>query len=83
MRSVILAAATLAVAGSAALADRPVNDEERTRLNAAIAAQGCSGGRMEFDDGKFEVDDARCADGKVYELDFDQAMNLTKKKLKD
>ena len=64
------------VAGGAALADRAVTDQERTQLVAALQAQGCSGGKMEFDDGKFEVDDARCADGNTYDLDFDRSFKL-------
>lgn len=67
------------LAGGAALADRAVTDQERTQLVAAMQAQGCSGGEMEFDDGKFEVDDARCADGKKYDLDFDAAFKLLEK----
>jgi hypothetical protein len=69
----------LGVAGGAALADRPVTDQERTQLVAAMQAQGCTGGKMEFDDGKFEVDDARCADGNTYDLDFDRSFKLIKK----
>ena len=67
------------VAGGAALADRALTDQERTQLVAAMQAQGCTGGKMEFDDGKFEVDDARCADGKTYDLDFDASFKLVKK----
>ena len=67
------------VAGGAALADRAVTDQERTQLVAALQAQGCSGGKMEFDDGKFEVDDARGADGNTYDLDFDRSFKLVKK----
>ena len=37
----------------------------------------------EFDDGKFEVDDARCADGKQYDLDSDASFKLIKKALDD
>jgi hypothetical protein len=66
-----------------ALADRPVTDQERTQLVAAMKAEGCAGGSMEFDDGRFEVDDARCADGKQYDLDFDTAFKLVKKDLDD
>jgi len=46
------------------------------KLEEAIKAQGCSGGKLEFDDGKFEVDDASCNDGKRYDLDFDQSFAL-------
>ena len=59
--------------------DRPLTDDERTKLVAAIAAAGCSGGQMEFDDGLFEVDDARCSDGRSYDLKFDASFKLIAK----
>jgi hypothetical protein len=77
----MLAAAFTFLSTGLAFADRPVTDQERARLVEAVAAQGCSGGKMEFDNGKFEVDDAICADGKKYDLDFDPAFKLLKKKL--
>ena len=63
--------------------DRPVTDDERARLAAAVAAQGCSGGKMEFDidDQHFEVDDARCSDGRKYDLKFDTSFRMIRKKL--
>jgi hypothetical protein len=76
---VSILAVIAAFAGTAALADRPLTEQERTQLAAALQAQGCSGGKMEFDDNKFEVDDARCADGKTYDLDFDASFKLIKK----
>ena len=76
-------ALTVGLASGAALADRPVTDQERTQLVAAMTAEGCSGGSMEFDDGKFEMDDARCADGKEYDLDFDTAFKLVGKDEED
>jgi hypothetical protein len=66
-----------------AFADRPLSADERARLSAAIATIGCSGGKMEFDDGRFEVDNARCNDGRNYDLKFDAAFNLVKKELED
>jgi hypothetical protein len=68
-------------------ADRPVTDQERSKLTDAVKAAGCSGGKMEFDDdkgashpnGKFEVDDAIC-DGKKFDLAFDPEFKLLKKK---
>jgi len=71
------------LAGGMALADRPLTDAERTKLTAAIQASGCSGGKMEFDDGKFEVDDAKCSDGKTYDLKFGSAFKLIKKELEN
>jgi hypothetical protein len=84
MRAHLLAlAAVLTLTAAQALADRPVTEEEKAKLAAAVTAAGCSGGEMEFDDGKFEVDDARCSDGRKYDLDFDTEYRLIKKELED
>lgn len=83
MQTILMGLVALVLLASDAFAGRAVTDEERTRLVAAVTAQGCSGGKMEFDDGKFEVDDALCADGKKYDLDFDTSFRLIKKKLED
>lgn len=81
---------TLLVSATAAAAkDRPVTDQELPRLEAALKAAGCSGGKMEFDDdkgashpnGKFEIDDSTCQDGKKYDLTFDPSLKLLTKKL--
>ena len=75
--------ALLVLGGAPALAGRAVTDDERAKLVSAVSAQGCSGGKMEFDDGKYEVDDARCNDGKIYDLDFNPSFELFKKKLEN
>lgn len=80
-RPVLASAAFLVLGAFPAWADRPVTAEEQAKLLAAVEAQGCSGGKMEFDDGYYEVDDATCADGQVYDLKFDQQFRLVKKKL--
>jgi hypothetical protein len=64
-------------------ADRPLTEDERAKLLSAIAAAGCSGGKLEFDDGRYEVDNARCSDGKIYDLKFDAEFRLVKKELED
>jgi hypothetical protein len=69
--------------------DRPVTDEERPKLEAALKEAGCTDGKMEFDDdkgsnhpnGKFEIDEAVCQDGKKYELTFDPGFKLLTRKL--
>jgi hypothetical protein len=61
---------------TAAWADRALTDAEQSKLQPAVAQQGCSGGKMQFDDGKFEVDDAKCNDGKIYDLSFDREYRL-------
>jgi hypothetical protein len=96
MRNMLSLLATLivipvvAVLTTSALAkDRPVIDQERPKLEAALKEAGCSGGKMEFDDdkaaahpnGKFEVDDATCQDGKKYDLTFDPNYKVLTKKL--
>jgi hypothetical protein len=81
--SIVLAAVSVLAATQARADDRPVTAEERTQLVAALQAQGCTGGKMEFDDGKFEVDDAKCSDGRTYDLDFDTSFKLLKKDLED
>lgn len=69
--------------------DRPITADEKPRLEAALKEAGCSGGKIEFDDdkgashpnGKFEVDDSTCQDGKKYDLTFDPSFKLLTKKL--
>ena len=75
--------ALLVLGGAPALAGRAVTEDERAKLVSAVSAQGCSGGKMEFDDGKYEVDNARCNDGKTYDLDFSQSFELLNKKLEN
>ena len=79
----IVSIAALAVSTLPALADRQVTEDERAKLVAAVQAEGCSGGKFEFDDDdqQFEVDDAVCADGKKYDLKFDPQMKLKRKNL--
>jgi hypothetical protein len=83
MQIILLDLAAILLMASDAFAGRATTDEERTRLVAAVTAQACSGGKMEFDDGKFAIDDAVSADGKRYDLDFDTSFSLIKKKLED
>ncbi len=73
----------LASYAAPAFADRPLSADERARLVAAMTEIGCSGGEMEFDDGRYEVDDARCNDGLKYDLKFDAAFKLIKKERDD
>ncbi len=78
--SLFIACAVITAIAVPAWAGRAVTDDERAKLVAAMAAEGCTGGKMEFDDGKFEVDDAQCKDGLRYDLDFDTSFKLIKKK---
>lgn len=62
--------AALAVAIPAtALAGRPPTPEERARIEAALRNLGyVAWEEIEFEDGVWEVDDARMADGTEYDL---------------
>jgi|EndMetStandDraft_8_1072994.scaffolds.fasta_scaffold213713_1 peptidase YpeB-like protein len=73
----------LVLVATGARADRPVTDAERVKLDEAVRAQSCSGGKMEFDDDdrQFEVDDAVCTDGRKYDLKFDAEFKLLRKNL--
>ena len=82
MRPLVLVAFLCMVAATAK-ADRPVTDAERQKLVPTVAAQGCSGGKMQWDDGRYEVDDATCRDGRKYDLKFDAQFRLIKKELED
>ena len=66
-------------------ADRPLKTDEQAKVTAAVKNEGCSGGRMQFDvdDNEFEVDNAKCAGGKIYDLNFDPSLKLIKKDLED
>ena len=79
-RHLLASTVLLLLAWHPALADdRPLTDDERAKLAAAVSAEGCSGGRMEFDDGHFEVDDAQCGNGRRYDLKFDASFKLIDK----
>ncbi len=76
--SALVLCSTFAWAGP----DRPVTDDERTKLVAALTAEGCTGGRLKFDDdGYYEVDDAKCTDGHTYDFKFDRSYKMFEKDL--
>jgi hypothetical protein len=71
------------VSKSALADDDALNADKRTKLTAAVATEGCSGGEMEFDNGRYEVDEVQCGDGRRYDLDFDRAFKLISKEVND
>ena len=90
MRSIpAVTAADMLFAGlslPAVASDRPVTDQERTRLEEAVKTAGWTGGKMEFDDdeatahlaGKSDVDDAICGNQK-HDLAFDADFRMLSK----
>ena len=85
MQTFLISVALLIRVTIPAKADRPVTDAERAKLILAVAAQGCTGGKMEWDedDRGFEVEDAVCNDGRKYELKFDAEFLFRGKKIDD
>jgi hypothetical protein len=84
MRTLVTCFALLGLVGLAATpaqADRRLTREEKSSIESAMKDMNCSGGKMEYDDGRFEVDDARCQGGKRYDLTFDRNFKLTNKEL--
>ena len=68
--SAILASTAL-FAGVAFADGRPPTTEETTAVTAALTKAGFTKwGKVEFDDGKWEVDNAVGADGKTYDVDL-------------
>jgi hypothetical protein len=68
-----------------AYADRPVTAEEQGKIVAALQAQNCEGGTMKFDDEDhyFKVEGARCEEGRIYEVKFDESFAMLEKSLDD
>jgi hypothetical protein len=63
------AALMILLADRPAFADRPPTPDERVRIEAMLRSLGFeSWGEIEFDDGHWEVDDARRPDGKEFDL---------------
>lgn len=78
-----LAAGTLTTAATAD--DRPATAAEQAEIGAILNAAGFTSWRkIEFDtdDNKFEVDDARHSDGRVYDVDIRDG-KIIKKDLED
>lgn len=83
---VIAATAMLAGFSGAALADgRAPTAEEQASIETALKGHGFSTwGKVEFDDGKWEVDNAKHADGKLYDVDLAKAdLAILKKELEN
>jgi hypothetical protein len=78
MKVPVFALAGILVAAPA-LAWRDVTPEERASIESALAAQGCSGGVMNFDDDKnrFEVHDARC-NGRNMEIYLNSSFQIVR-----
>ena len=84
MRHLVLMAFLVAIVVPAK-ADPAGTYTELAKLLAAIEAQGCSGGEVDWDDDnqQFDVEESVCADGGKYALRFDAGFKFIGKKLDD
>ncbi|HVX37254.1 MAG TPA: hypothetical protein VHC71_13650 [Hyphomicrobium sp.] len=79
MKRTLFAASIVFALSLPALADTPLTEDEQKQATAAAAAWGCEGGKWEKEaeaSGVFELDDAKCKDGRNYDLKFDKDFNL-------
>jgi hypothetical protein len=72
MRTISIAAAALAFAPFAALADTGPTDEQMARIDEVLAAKSCEvdPANVEVEDGTFDLDDVMCASGQ-YDMKLD------------
>jgi hypothetical protein len=79
MKSFAFAACAVFALSTPVFADTPLSAEETKSATAAAAAWGCEGGKWEKETeatGVFELDDAKCKDGRNYDLKFDKDFKL-------
>jgi hypothetical protein len=78
---IAVAAVLLAFGGPPYAAERAPSEEER--IAPLVSKQNCWGGVIKYllEDHKFEVEDALCADGSFYHLEFDDDLQLLEKRL--
>jgi hypothetical protein len=87
MTRIKIAAAILAssafIAGVAFADGRPPTAEETSAISAALTKAGFSKwGKIEFDDGKWEVDNAVGTNGKMYDVDLSASdLSVIKKEI--
>jgi hypothetical protein len=79
----ILALACIFLGPSVALADRSPTNEERTKIDNVLRAEGFTSWQKIAleDNGKWEVDDAIGADGRQYDIKLDQQFRIIERKL--
>lgn len=79
MKRTLLATSLVFALSLPAFADTPLTEDEQKQAAAAAAAWGCEGGKWEKEaeaSGVFELDDAKCKDGRNYDLKFDKDFKL-------
>ncbi|MEQ1709897.1 MAG: hypothetical protein ABL908_00685 [Hyphomicrobium sp.] len=79
MKLAMMVAMAIALGAGSAMADDKPSAAEAEKIAATAKAWGCSGGEAEKEtesSGIYEVDDAKCADGKKYDLKMDKDFKM-------
>ncbi len=79
MRYIFVAITTALLMTTTALADTKPTAEETTKIKEAISVLGCTGGEFEKEDeasGLYEIDDAKCHDGKQFDIKLDDQFRV-------
>jgi hypothetical protein len=74
MKRILVPFLAVAMNSTTALADAQVSPADAAKIQAALQAWGCSGGKIEQENeatGVYEVDDAKCKDGQ-YDIKLDK-----------
>jgi len=78
MRKFLVLSAVLAPVTAASAADGLTPDQS-SRLQAALDAQGCSGGVIRVSNAGYDIAGAKCGDQRTYDFAFDPEFKLLKK----
>jgi hypothetical protein len=79
MKRIFLTTAAVFALSLPVFADTPLTDDEQKQATAAASTWGCEGGKWEKETeatGVYEADDAKCKDGRNYDLKFDADFKL-------
>lgn len=79
MRTICFLAALGFALSPSTLAAQALSSDQSTRLQAALDAQGCSGGNIRVGESGFEVAGAKCGGDRIYDLVFDHEYKLVRK----
>lgn len=78
---IVLAALTILIGAAESALAREPTAEERARIESVLRAEGFTRwDDIEFDDGKWEIDDAVDADGRTWDVDLDAAFKVISRK---
>lgn len=79
MKRLALLTCAILLAATPVVADEKPTDDETAKIKSALMAWGCEGGTYEKETeatGVYEIDDAKCKDGRQYDVKLDKDFNV-------